>query len=55
MLFSLSILSVADSEQEILGLGIGIIVINVGVYLVAPIVTAYKIKKIFRFNYRSQL
>lgn len=52
MLFSLSILSVADSEQEILGLGIGIIVINVGMYFVAPIVTAYKIKKIFRLNHR---
>lgn len=55
MLFSLSILSVADSEQEILGLGIGIIVINIGMYFIVPIVAAYKIKKFFRLNHRLEL
>jgi len=53
VLFSLSVLSIVDSEQELLGLGIGIIAINVGIYFVAPIVTAYKIKKIFRPDRRS--
>ena len=51
MVLSLSILSVSNSEQEILGLGIGIIVMNVGMYGVAPVVIIYKIKKIFRINY----
>jgi hypothetical protein len=51
MVLSLSILSVSNSEQEILGLGIGIIVMNVGMYCVAPVVIIYKIKKIFRINY----
>jgi hypothetical protein len=51
MLLSLSILSAANSEQEILGLGIGIIVMNIGMYFVAPVVIIYKIKKISRINY----
>ncbi|MBM2819272.1 MAG: Ig family protein [Nitrosarchaeum sp.] len=51
MLLSLSILSAANSEQEILGLGIGIIVMNIGMYFVAPVVIICKIKKISRINY----
>jgi hypothetical protein len=47
LLASLSILSVADSEQEVLGLGIGVILINIGMYFVFPIFAMIKIKKYF--------
>ena len=46
MLSSLSIMSMTDSEQEILGYGIGVILINVGMYFVAPAMVIYKIKNI---------
>ena len=36
MLSSLSIMSFADSEQEILGYGIGVILMNLGMYVAAP-------------------
>jgi len=45
MISSLSIMSAADSEQEILGYGIGVILMNVGMYFVAPVIVIYKIKK----------
>ena len=47
MLSSLSILSVADvnSEQEMLGYGMAIIMANIGMYLVAPAMVMYGIKK----------
>ena len=47
MLSSLSILSVADvnSEQEMLGYGIAIIMANIGMYFVAPVMVVYGIKK----------
>jgi peptidyl-prolyl cis-trans isomerase B (cyclophilin B) len=47
MLTSLSILSVADvnSEQEMLGYGIAIIMANIGMYFVAPAMVVYGIKK----------
>jgi DNA-binding beta-propeller fold protein YncE len=47
MLTSLSILSVADidSEQEMLGYGIAIIIANVGMYFVIPAMMVYGIKK----------
>jgi hypothetical protein len=45
MLSSLSIMSAADSEQEILGYGIGVILMNVGMYFVAPAMLFYSIKK----------
>jgi len=38
-------MSAADSEQEILGYGIGVILMNVGMYFVAPVIVIYKIKK----------
>jgi ACR3 family arsenite efflux pump ArsB len=53
MLLSLSILLAAKSEQEILGLEIGVIVMNIEMYFVAPVVIIYKIKKISRINYSS--
>jgi len=45
MIASLSIMSAADSEQEILGYGIGVILMNVGMYVVAPAMLFYSIKK----------
>ena len=47
MLSTLSILNYAeiDSEQEMLSFGIGIILMNVGMYFVAPTIIIYKIRK----------
>ena len=47
MLSTLSILNYAeiDSEEEILAYGIGIILMNVGMYFAAPAIIIYKIKK----------
>ncbi|MBT5278252.1 MAG: peptidylprolyl isomerase, partial [Nitrosopumilus sp.] len=47
MLSSLSILNYVDidSESEMLSYGIGIILMNVGMYFVAPAIIIYKIKK----------
>ncbi|MEJ2260185.1 MAG: fibronectin type III domain-containing protein [Nitrosopumilaceae archaeon] len=47
MLTSLSLLSVVDidSEQEMLGYGIAIILANVGMYFAAPAILVYGIKK----------
>ncbi|MFB5623561.1 MAG: CFI-box-CTERM domain-containing protein [Nitrosopumilus sp.] len=49
MLSSLSLLNYVDidSEQEMLGYGVSIILLNIGMYFVAPIVTIVKIKKRF--------
>ena len=41
----------ADSEQEIPSLGIGVIVMDIGMYLVVLVVKMYKIKKIPRINH----
>ncbi|MDH3695825.1 MAG: peptidylprolyl isomerase [Nitrosopumilus sp.] len=47
MLSTLSILNYADidSEQEILSYGIGIILMNIGMYFAAPAIIIYKIRK----------
>ncbi|MBI2642843.1 MAG: hypothetical protein HYW92_00750 [Nitrosarchaeum sp.] len=45
MISSLSIMSAAESEQEILGYGIGVILLNIVMYFVAPAMLIYKIKK----------
>jgi hypothetical protein len=47
MLSSLSILNYVDidSESEMLSYGIGIILMNVGMYFVAPAIIIYKIRK----------
>ena len=45
MVSSLSIMTLADngSESQVLGLGISIIALNLGMYIAAPTVVAYKI------------
>jgi len=47
MLSTLSILNYAeiDSEQEMISFGIGIILMNVGIYFAAPVIVIYKIRK----------
>jgi len=51
LLSSLSLLSFVDidSESEMLGYGIGVILLNIGMYFVAPAVVFYSIRK--RFNH----
>ncbi|MCV0393013.1 MAG: hypothetical protein K5790_06950 [Nitrosopumilus sp.] len=44
MLSSLSIMSLADSEFEIVSLGIGVILLNIGMYGIAPAMLIYQIK-----------
>jgi hypothetical protein len=47
MLSSLSILNYVDidSEQEMLGYGLGIILLNIGMYFVAPAIVIVKLRK----------
>lgn len=47
MLSTLSILNYVDinSEQEMLGYGIGIILLNTGIYFVAPVILIIKLRK----------
>ena len=47
MISSLSILNYVDmdSEYEVLGYGISLILLNVGMYFVAPAIIIYKIRK----------
>ena len=45
MLASLSILNYVDSEQEMLGYGISLILLNVGIYFAVPTIIIFKIRK----------
>ncbi|WP_255486668.1 CFI-box-CTERM domain-containing protein [Candidatus Nitrosotenuis sp. DW1] len=51
MISSISILNHVDmdSEAEVLGYGISLILLNIGMYLVAPVVVIYKVRK-FKFK-----
>ena len=51
LLTSLTLLQYADidSESEMLGYGIGIILLNIGMYFVAPAVLIMKIRKISNY------
>ena len=48
LISSLSILEHADSEEEILGYGISLIILNIGMYIAAPAIILYKTKKFVR-------
>jgi len=48
MLLSLSIMTFAESENEILGLGIGVILLNIGMYFVLPFGLLYTISNLVR-------
>ena len=49
MLSTLSVLQIADinSESEMLGYGIGVILLNIGMYFVAPAIVIIKVRKYF--------
>jgi hypothetical protein len=48
LLTSLALLNYVDSEEEMLGYGIGVILLNVGIYFVAPAILFTAIKKKLR-------
>ena len=50
LLTSLTILNYVDidTEQEMLGYGIGIIMLNIGMYFVAPAIVIIKLRKLFK-------
>ena len=45
LISSLAILDYADSEDEIIGYGISLIILNIGMYIAAPAIVIYKIRK----------
>jgi len=48
LLSSLSIMEYAESDSEVLGYGIGVILMNIGMYFVAPVIVILKAKKYIR-------
>ena len=48
MLSTLSIMSMADTEQEILGYGIGVILMNIGMYVAVPAMLGFGISRLRR-------
>ncbi|MCE2614392.1 MAG: hypothetical protein LVO36_00660, partial [Nitrosopumilus sp. (ex Thoosa mismalolli)] len=50
MVSTLSIMTLADngSEIEVLGLGISVIALNLGMYIAAPVLIAFKARKFFK-------
>jgi hypothetical protein len=47
MLSTLAIMENAESESEVLGLGLSVIALNLGMYLGAPVIVIISIRKIF--------
>ncbi len=47
LLSSLSIMEYAESESQVLGYGIGVILLNIGMYFAAPAMLFFKIRKKF--------
>ena len=45
MLSTLSVMSFAETESEVLGYGIGVILMNLGMYVVAPAIIIFKSRK----------
>jgi hypothetical protein len=54
MIASLSIMSAADSEQEVALYGIGVILLNIGMYFVAPAITLYEVKRSVRTRHMQR-
>lgn len=46
MLSTLSVMEFAESESEVLGYGLGVILLNVGMYLGLPLTIVFRIKKL---------
>ncbi|WP_428324869.1 Ig domain-containing protein [Nitrosopumilus sp.] len=51
LLSSLSIMEYAESESQVLGYGIGVILINIGMYIAAPAMLFFGIKKVRRVRF----
>ena len=51
LLLSLSIMEYAESDSEVLGYGIGVILMNIGMYFVAPAMLFYGIRKVRRVRF----
>ncbi len=51
LLSSLSIMSYAESESQVLGYGISVILMNIGIYFVAPVMLFYVIRKVKRVRF----
>jgi peptidyl-prolyl cis-trans isomerase B (cyclophilin B) len=47
MITTLSIMDYAENELEVLGFGISVILMNMGMYFVAPAIIIFRIKKLF--------
>ena len=47
MITTLSIMDYADNELEVLGYGLSLILMNMGMYFVAPAIIIYRIRKLF--------
>jgi len=47
MLSTLAIMENAETESEVLGLGLSVIALNLGMYLGAPAIVIISIRKIF--------
>jgi len=47
LLSSLSIMQYAETDSEVLGIGIGVIMMNLGMYFVAPAIVIVGIKRLF--------
>ena len=45
LLSSLTVLSFAESESEVIGYGIGVIMMNIGMYFVVPAIIIFKARK----------
>ena len=48
LLSSLSIMEYAESDSEVLGYGIGVILLNLGMYFVAPAIVILKARKFIK-------
>ena len=48
MLSTLSIMEHAESESQVLGYGIGIILMNIGMYFAAPAIVVFALRNQFR-------
>ena len=55
MLYTLSVMSMADSEQEVLAYGIGVILMNVGMYVAAPATIIYRLSnRMKKISHKNQ-
>jgi hypothetical protein len=48
LLSSLSIMEYAESDSEVLGYGIGVILLNIGMYIAVPAIVILKARKFIR-------